>query len=492
MTSRATTTLLSTLLLASAANAQIQNAPRDRTGSTISAPVTAIAREGCVTAECHPGIKHHTRLHGPVAVNACDGCHTLKDAATHDFEASRSRNDTCSLCHIVEAPKGEHVHAAFAQGDCLSCHDPHGSEDVALLRGASYGDACKTCHQDVTGAHDRIHGPVSAGACGACHEPHSSTHPRLLVAEGRDLCLKCHVTIGLELESRSVIHAPALGDCMVCHEPHASDHPGVLSTDAASLCAACHEDIVTTASTASTQHAAVTSQRACLNCHAAHASDHAGLLKKDAMALCFECHNQTISLKDGGKLMNMKQLIEKGKSLHGAIAQSSCIKCHEIHGGGHRRLLTNEYPSSIYYPFTESAYALCFSCHDKQMVMLPKTNAATGFRNGEQNLHFVHVNDDTKGRSCTVCHDSHAANRDRHIRDEVPYGPGGWRLPIKYESLPDGGSCGAGCHAPLEYNRTNPVVYPATKDGREWKGEDLVPGVKAEPSKGNTDSRKKK
>jgi predicted CXXCH cytochrome family protein len=420
-------------------------------------------------------------MHGPAAVNACDGCHVLKDVATHDFEPARSRNDTCSLCHIVEAPKGEHVHAAFAQGDCLACHDPHGSEDAALLRGPTFADACKTCHQDISGAHDRVHGPVSAGACGACHEPHSSTHPRLLVAEGRDLCLKCHVTTGLELEQRSVVHAPMLGDCLVCHEPHASDQPGILSTDASALCAACHEDIADTATNASTQHAAVTTQRACLNCHAAHASNHAGLLKNDAMSLCFECHNQAISLKDGGTLMNMKQLIERGKSLHGAIAQTSCIKCHEIHGGGHRRLLTNEYPSAIYYPFTENAYALCFSCHDKQMVVLDKSDTATGFRNGNRNLHFVHVNDDKKGRSCSVCHDAHAANRAQHIREEVPFGPGGWKLPIKYESMPDGGRCGAGCHAPYEYNRVKPVTYPAGNPARDWKGDNLVPGVRAQP-----------
>lgn len=492
MTLRALTTTLLTLFTWTVVHAgAITNPALDRTGSTTAAPTASVPREGCVTAECHPGIKDHKLLHGPVQVNACESCHTLKDAAAHTFEPSRSRNETCSLCHIVEASKGTVVHAPFAQGDCLSCHDPHGSQDVAMLRGQKYADSCKACHTDVTGAHDRIHGPVSAGACGACHEPHASTNARLLVAEGRDLCLKCHVSVGLEIDSRSVVHQPARGDCLVCHEPHASDNSAILSIEPAALCTTCHEDIARTMSTASNQHAAVTTQRMCLNCHSPHASDHAGLLKQDAMTLCFECHNQTISLKDGGKLMNMKELIEKGKSLHGAIAQTRCIVCHEIHGGGHRRLLTNEYPSDIYLPFKESSYALCFSCHDKQMVMLDKTTATTQFRNGDRNLHFVHVNDDKKGRSCRVCHDAHAANRDRHIRDEVPYGPGGWRLPIKFESLPDGGKCGAGCHAPFEYNRATPIVYPTNKDARDWKGEDLVPGVKAEPPASGSDTNRK-
>ena len=156
---------------------------------------------------------------------------------------------------------------------------------------------------------------------------------------------------------------------------------------------------------------------------------------------------------------------------------------HEIHGGGHRRLLTNEYPSDIYYPFSESSYALCFSCHDRQLVMLANTSTATSFRNGDTNLHFVHVNRDKKGRSCKVCHDAHAASRDKHIREEVPFGPAGWKLPIKYESLPDGGRCSTGCHSPYEYNRVTPIVYPETKPDGAWKGEGIAPGSIIEPPK---------
>jgi len=474
--------LLPLLIAAGLAAAQPEQ-PRvlDSTGSTAPAPTTAIAREGCVTAECHPGVKDKPHLHGPVYVNACDSCHTLVGETDHRFEHVRGRNEICLLCHVVEVPADAMLHDPFAEGDCLACHDPHGSTESAILRGERYADSCTACHADVTGGHNVVHGPASAGACGACHEPHASTLPRLLMAEGRDLCLRCHVTTGYEIDTMHLVHEPAEGDCLVCHNPHAADSASILNSDALTLCTGCHEEVATTVHTAPTQHDAVTTERSCLNCHAAHATDHAGLLKNETQALCFECHDKTIELDDGTTLANMKDLIENHKSLHGAIAQDSCVACHEIHGGGHRRLLTNEYPSDLYYPFSESAYALCFSCHDRQLVLLSRTDTVTGFRNGDMNLHYTHVNRDEKGRSCAVCHDAHAADAERHIRAEIPFGPGGWMLPINYERLADGGRCGPGCHQSFEYNRVAPLAYPPIEDVDAWRGRDLVPGVRTEP-----------
>ncbi|MFO0829128.1 MAG: cytochrome c3 family protein [Phycisphaerales bacterium] len=480
-------TLFLVLALAQDAPSQPASPPptataRDSTGSTAPPPTTAIPREGCVTTECHPGVKSKPFLHGPVRVNGCDGCHKLTDAESHKFEPVRERHEMCALCHTPETPDAPYVHEPFARGECLACHDPHGSTEVRLLRGTRYADACYTCHKDMTAGHDRVHGPASIGACGACHQPHASRLPKLLNVAGRELCLKCHLRVAVDLETLPNVHAPALGDCSVCHDPHATDEKAVLVADPATLCTECHQDVAHTIHEATNQHAAVTTKRACLNCHRPHASANAALLREPVQTLCFECHNQPITLPDGTTLVNMKHVIESGKSLHGAISQRGCVECHEIHGGGHRRLLTNEYPSALYYPFDESAYALCFSCHDRQLVLEAKTTTATSFRNGDTNLHWVHVSKDKKGRSCKVCHDAHAASRDKHIRDEVPYGAAGWKLPIRYQPLPDGGRCGAGCHAPYEYNRVNPVPIRPAPDGA-WKGEDLIPGSRADPAR---------
>ncbi len=381
---------------------------------------------------------------------------------------------------MVEVSADASKHEPFIQGECLSCHDPHGSSDNTMLRGKKYADACTTCHQDVTGAHDTVHGPASAGACGACHAPHASIYPKLLHAQGRDLCLRCHLATQLELESHPVRHEPVLGDCRICHAPHATDTRALLVADPSQLCVSCHADIAEKVAGAKTQHQALTTQKSCLNCHAAHAGDRSHLLLRQEKDLCLDCHNKVIKLDDGTKLTNMKDVLEKRSSLHGVLAEQSCSVCHEIHGSDNRRLLTSEYPAEIYTPFNEASYALCFACHDRQIVLQPKSTNGTTFRNGDTNLHYVHVNREEKGRSCKVCHDAHASNRARHIREEVPFGPGGWKLPIKYEQTPDGGRCGPGCHAQLEYNRNTPVVYPFKPGDKAWKGVDLVPGVRAD------------
>jgi predicted CXXCH cytochrome family protein len=453
----------------------------DSTGSTAPPPKRVIPREGCVTSECHPGVIDYPYLHGPIQVRGCEGCHELVDPIEHRYEYLAAREQMCDLCHIPEISDAPYTHEPFAQGECLTCHNPHGGAGHRLLRGERYVDACLSCHQDMTGNHDVVHGPASVGACGACHEPHNSQRPKLLNTEGRDLCLKCHIRTNLEIESLPVVHAPVLDDCRACHDPHAADSSSLLVDVPENLCTECHRHIADTISNSSAQHAAVTASRTCLNCHTPHASNHAGLLQNEAKTLCFECHNKAIPTSDGGHLINMEQLIEAGKSLHGAATERGCIECHDIHGGGHRRLLTNEYPSSMYYPFAELGYALCFSCHDRQLVLLEQTDSATRFRNGTTNLHYVHVNRDTKGRSCNICHDAHAASPEGYIRDSVPFGPSGWMLPIQYKGNTNGGQCAAGCHIVYKYNRIDPEVYPLPAPDNLWNGGDLDPDAVGAP-----------
>ncbi|USN99276.1 MAG: hypothetical protein H6810_00950 [Phycisphaeraceae bacterium] len=451
-----------------------QAAPDPMVG-TAEAPTTAIPRGGCVTTECHPGVKAGPFVHGPVHVDACESCHTLADASTHAFTFERDQDKTCTFCHLVEIPAGDVVHAPFAEGACLSCHDPHGGRERSLLRGRSYAESCSQCHTDARGAHQHVHGPVAAGACGACHQPHSAPHKGLLVLEGRELCLRCHVTTGMEIDSMHVVHEPVEGDCRVCHDPHATDVAAMLPEEPEALCLGCHADIADMIGNATTQHAAVTSEQSCLNCHAPHASNHERMLRNEPVDLCLKCHDKPIEAPDGTKLVDMKQLIESGGTLHGPVAQGNCTACHDIHGGGRDRLLAGEYPSALYYPFSGNAYALCFSCHDQDLVLVEESDVVTGFRNGAQNLHFVHVNKDERGRSCRVCHNSHASKNDHFIRDSIPYGPAGWELPIGYAGTATGGSCQSGCHQPFAYDRVAPVTNEIPEGDESWRGKGLIP-----------------
>ena len=83
------------------------------------------------------------------------------------------------------------------------------------------------------------------------------------------------------------------------------------------------------------------------------------------------------------------------------------------------------------------------------LMNLEKTDF-TMFRNGERNLHFVHVNKE-KGRNCSLCHDVHAAKNAQLIDTTVKFGR--WDMPLNYIATDDGGTCATGCHKELSYSR---------------------------------------
>lgn len=459
-------------LAAGAALLAMQDRPR------AARPTTAVAPSSCVTAECHADVKKHDTLHGPVAVDACDACHASVSVPDHTFALVRDAKDLCLFCHEMNVAGAKTVHEPLTTGDCLSCHSPHGGPSRLLLKAASPSALCQQCHENVFAGKSAVHGPVAAGACAACHSPHASEHEHLLLAQGRELCLQCHTTTRTQVESMRYVHGPVNTDCAACHDPHASDHPMMLHDAPGALCLSCHETIKHIVDTATEQHAAVTTDQECLNCHESHASDHPRILKGDMMDLCLKCHDREIKMPGGRNLANMKAVFATGASLHGPVAQHNCAACHEIHGGGNFRLLVHEYPPQFYAPFKEESYALCFSCHDKALVHDERTTALTNFRNGDLNLHFLHVNKEKKGRTCRACHETHASNKANHIREWVLFGEG-YKLPINFTKLAEGGSCAPGCHVPYEYNRTTPVEYPPPAPAT-WPGEQ--PGTNPAPN----------
>ncbi len=441
----------------------MNNPPRAPQGDASRAIEPRFA--GCMATDCHPGKKAYPFLHGPMFVDACDTCHVLSEPKTHLYELARTPEKLCVFCHEFDIDHDAMIHQPFEQGICLPCHNPHGGDTPSLLKSDHYSDLCLSCHDDLLGTRNLIHGPASAGACGACHEPHASKERMLLDLDGRAMCLRCHVSLDIEIETARVVHEPVLNDCQLCHNPHATDNPSLLLDEPAALCMKCHEDIHQTVEHAKTSHGALLTERSCLNCHSPHASDHPRLLSNDIESLCFECHNKEIVLDDGRRIANIEAIIETGTSLHGPVASGNCVACHEIHGGDNSRLLVRAYSGKLYAPFSKGQYALCFGCHDQALATQAQTTTATRFRNGQTNLHFVHVNRDHKGRTCSVCHDAHAAKRDEHIHEAVPFGPGGWKLPIQFQRIGDGGSCASGCHKSLQYSRSNPLIYTPRPEG---------------------------
>jgi predicted CXXCH cytochrome family protein len=180
-------------------------------------------------------------------------------------------------------------------------------------------------------------------------------------------------------------------------------------------------------------------------------SNIAKYLTMETMDLCLGCHNKAYKSSDGTSVMNMQKLLAENTNHHGPIKQKDCSGCHNPHGSENFKILRIPYPSTLYMPFAVANYTLCFSCHEKTLVLDKETTKLTDFRNGNTNLHYSHVNKYENGRTCRACHKTHASNFPKHIRETLPFGS--WELPVIFQKTETGGSCLTGCHQLKKYDR---------------------------------------
>jgi predicted CXXCH cytochrome family protein len=435
----------------------VKMVPPDPRAGQVAKPTVAIKNENCVTSACHATVKNFKVVHGPVNVNSCDACHKLVDEKKHHFEQRRVKAETCTFCHQARKPLDAVVHKPVETGDCTGCHNPHGGNDKRFLHGNTMAELCARCHDDKIFAKKAVHGPAALGACEACHQPHSSKFPKLVNAQGTDLCYSCHDQMKAQLASAKFVHkAVTEKGCNECHDTHASDYSKQLVKAPQDLCISCHKPIEQVMLTSAVKHTAVTSDNGCMNCHTPHGGPRAKLMKGAANETCLKCHDKPIQVVAANHVVPSIDIVkDPSQSKHGPIRDGDCTGCHAPHGGNNNRLLAKAFPDTFYQSFDVTKYDLCFSCHDKNLVLQAKTNALTKFRNGEQNLHYLHVNKSDKGRSCRACHEVHSSKQPVHLRESVPFGK--WEMPLSFNQTPTGGSCRPGCHTEMKYDRQNPV-----------------------------------
>jgi predicted CXXCH cytochrome family protein len=366
------------------------------------------------------------KLHDPLAGKECVDCH--KRVEPQGVRCLLGKDDFCDFCHKVPVEGG-----------------------VARLVETSE-PLCFACHKKDSFKGSFVHGPFAAGACITCHNPHGGSVPGMLRATGPQMCLECHNDMHPSLANADFRHKAALTGCTDCHSPHASEQRYMLTSAIPGLCGKCHEKTVNDLQTAKVKHSPVTEDPACMNCHNPHAAQESGLLIADELDVCLKCHDKTVKDKDEKQeFADMKKLLAANPFPHGPILNRDCSGCHDSHGSPYFRLLTDQYPQGFYAPFFISNYDLCFRCHDAALVTEERTTSATDFRDGDRNLHFVHVDKTSHGRTCRSCHVVHASANPQHIAETVRFG--NWELPIQYEKTDNGGSCTPGCHALQKYSR---------------------------------------
>ena len=310
--------------------------------------------------------------------------------------------------------------------------------------------SCLDCHKK-TNAKTFIHEP-SKESCKNCHLPTGKQHPNedeegfKLVEQVPQLCYTCHDPVN----TKKHLHSPVKsGSCLDCHDVHSSKEKKLISLTLPDLCFFCHSNLEKKLDTAKSFHLVTKNGPACINCHSPHQSSQSRLLVMAEKDLCLNCHNKSIT-KDQRVIPNIKNELNKNKFIHSAIVKNGCSGCHDPHASDQNNLLKGYFTNNPYVSGkSKDNFSLCFQCHNPALLE-NKITEATGFRNGDKNLHFKHVNK-AKGRSCVLCHGIHSAPNEFLLVDRVKYG--NWDMPLKFSKTETGGKCITACHAPKTYSR---------------------------------------
>lgn len=264
------------------------------------------------------------------------------------------------------------------------------------------------------------------------------------------VCTDCHS----DLVEKKNKHAVAIDNgCTNCHQSNGKEHPGdsskmSLVENEPLLCYTCHDAVVNEITSSHVVHTVVNDKKSCANCHSPHSSDNGKLLILEEKELCLSCHNKTITV--GTKtLTNIKQLLKNSKVIHPAL-EGGCVVCHKPHASKNNFLLAKNFPSGNYTTAAKDTFALCWDCHDSGLLETKNTTSSTSFRNGNINLHYLHMNG-SKARSCALCHNMHASTSEHLLVDKVSFGE--WEMEMNFTPTITGGSCLPGCHAEKKYTR---------------------------------------
>lgn len=299
--------------------------------------------------------------------------------------------------------------------------------------------------------------------CTVCHAP-GTPSKRWTMPAAKPRNVSCAITCHAPQNGAPSDSSPSTpiienNSCLACHAGHAN-RPGSHFPAAAGLCTTCHISDPTHAQSPQAHpmktrpsdvscyschfrmdrhsfvHSAMTQGPTCSGCHDAHGSGNRFLLKsKTVQGLCIQCHKEKFGTSQHA-------------SVHGALnSEASCLSCHDPHSSEHGKVLN------------QPSQALCVSCH-VQMKAKIETSP------------FVHspvLADGKDNKGCITCHDSHATEEVKLLKDRYPvehqaeYKPATATTPNTYALCMK-------CHSPSMLNKT--VTFDKSGAARETKFRD--------------------
>ncbi|HWS16353.1 MAG TPA: cytochrome c3 family protein [Candidatus Methylomirabilis sp.] len=225
-------------------------------------------------------------------------------------------------------------HNEKSEAACGKCHDMNPPEQGSQGFAAAT-QFCLGCHKELTGMRV-VHGPITIGGCAPCHQFSSRPNRYEVIAQGQDLCFKCHEEKRKDL-IKSFLHGPMSGGlCTICHSPHGSSEKYQLRRYVGDLCVMCHEGLKAV-TFRKVIHKPV-NDGACSACHESHSSDrNDNFVKMPGNDLCLSCHKGLTRLTHThpyGVPPKQERMIKLDKE-----GNLVCISCHVSHAGDEPKLM---------------------------------------------------------------------------------------------------------------------------------------------------------
>ncbi|HET8542583.1 MAG TPA: cytochrome c3 family protein [Anaeromyxobacter sp.] len=363
----------------------------------------------------------------PVSLDAsgmvqCTSCHDphdeWRDPVIGKFLVKpSSRSALCSSCHApASAAAATHLSSAVRQADaegrerpmveagCGACHVQHAADvrGRLLKEVASDDDVCLRCHG--TGGQKPVAAQLTKASAHASsgHRTHDASEgPR--AAETRRLP---EVSVGA---ARHVT-------CVDCHDPHASNpSPALAPAAGGALAGVWGIDL-----NGEKIDPARYEYEVCLKCHGDSANKPQASGRSDAVRRAQDDLNLRQTFAPGAASFHPVAAVGRNAAIPGLVpplgptSRILCTDCHASddgpgaggtgprgpHGSIHPFMLERAYETRDFTPESRAAYALCYKCHDRDVLL----SSASGFP------HQEHV----AGQStpCSACHDAHGVSRE--------------------------------------------------------------------------------
>lgn len=337
------------------------------------------------------------------------------------------------------------------QLQCTACHDPH--DDTwgnFLVMSNQFSQLCTNCHIK-NGWANSIHALSTAGwngggtdpwpnteyrtvaenGCENCHRPHSAgRHQRLLKREfEEDNCIICHnsnvATKNIEaqlakpylhpVQQQSGVHDAAEDfitgtvehhvECEDCHNPHQVNS----SVGRAPMVSGKNSGVLGIDIGGQQLESAQNLYEICFKCHADN-----NVIIKTGITRQIDQLNSRLEFSPGNPSYHPVVSPTAGTNVPSLLSPYSsnsiiyCTDCHGSdnsefsngpHGSIHQYLLVDRYETTDMTAESGEAYALCYRCHSRNIIL----SGRSGFP-----LHRRHI--EMENTPCAVCHDPHGVS----------------------------------------------------------------------------------